>query len=74
MRLLEVRVRPGARESALEQQPGGGWTARLKAPPVEGKANAELVGLVARQFGVPKTCVSIRRGVRGRVKVVQIDD
>lgn len=73
MRLLEVRVRPGTWESVLEQR-NGEWTARLKSPPVEGKANAELLGLVARCFGVPKSCVSIRRGRRGRVKVVQIDD
>jgi uncharacterized protein len=74
MRLLQVRVRPGAREGVLEQQPGGEWSARLKAPPVDGKANAELLELVARRFGVPKSCVSIRRGATGRVKVVQIDD
>ena len=41
---------------------------------VDGKANAELIALVARQFGQPKSRVSIRRGTSGRVKLVTIAD
>ncbi|TAN11347.1 MAG: DUF167 domain-containing protein [Burkholderiaceae bacterium] len=51
---LCVRVKPGSRISELTQDADGTWLARLKAPPVDGKANAELVALVARRFGVPK--------------------
>jgi hypothetical protein len=35
------------------------WLARLKAPPVDGKANAELVALIAGRFGCRKADVSI---------------
>ena len=49
--------RPG---EPLEQLADGTWLATLKAPPVDGKANAELIALVARQFGQPKSRVSIR--------------
>jgi hypothetical protein len=71
---LRVKVKPNARESRLEQLPDGTWLASLKAPPVDGKANAELIGLVARQFGRPKAQVSIRRGAAGRMKMVTVAD
>ncbi len=67
-------MKPNARASALEQLADGTWLATLKAPPVDGKANAELIALVARQFGQPKSRVSIRRGASGRVKLVTIAD
>ena len=71
---IQVTVKPNARASDLEEREDGTWLARLKAPPVDGKANAELVALVARQFGQPKARVSIKRGTTGRVKVVTVDD
>ena len=35
--------------SELTQAADGTWVATLKAPPVDGKANTELVGLVAKK-------------------------
>ena len=48
------------------------WYAQLKAPPVEGKANAELVGLVAEHFNCRKSEVTIKSGVTGRIKLVKV--
>ena len=48
-RTLAIKVKPNARESALEELRDGCWLATLKAPPVDGKANAELIALVARR-------------------------
>jgi uncharacterized protein YggU (UPF0235/DUF167 family) len=70
--LIQVKVKPNARSSALEQGVGGDWTAQLKAAPVDGKANAELIALVASRFGCRKSAVSIKRGASGRMKLVQI--
>lgn len=67
-------MKPNARASTLEQLADGTWLAALKSPPVDGKANAELVALVAREFGQPKSRVSIRTGASGRLKRVTIDD
>jgi len=69
---IRVKVKPNARESVLEQN-GAQWSARLKSPPVDGKANEELIGLVARHFGCSKSAVSIRSGASGRMKVVRIE-
>jgi uncharacterized protein YggU (UPF0235/DUF167 family) len=71
--ILEVRVKTHARVAALERGADGGWVARLRAPPVEGRANAELVALVAAHFGVPKSAVSLRSGHSGRRKRLEIE-
>jgi len=72
VKTLQVKVKPNARTSLLEQADDGSWRAQLKAPPVDGKANAELVALVARHFGCPRAAVTIRHGASGRTKLVQI--
>jgi uncharacterized protein (TIGR00251 family) len=71
--LLHVKVKPNARESVLVQAADGAWLAQLKAPPIDGQANQELIALVARHFGCPKAAVSIRSGASGRLKRVQVE-
>ena len=71
--LIQVKVKPNARGSMLEQSADGQWVAQIKAPPVDGKANEELIALVARRFGCPKSAVSIKTGASGRIKLVRID-
>ncbi len=73
MTTLRIKVKPNAREDSLERQPDGTWLAKVKAPPVDGKANAALIGLVARTMGVRKAQVSIRSGAAGRMKLVDVD-
>ena len=71
---IQVKVKPNARTSALEQSSDGTWIARVKAPPVDGRANAELIALIAKHFGVTKAQVSVKSGAAGRMKLVQISE
>lgn len=73
MKTIQVKVKPNARSSSLEETEGGLWLAQLNSPPVDGMANEELVALVARHFGCPKSAVSIRSGASGRLKLIRID-
>jgi len=70
---LRVKVKPNARASSLERMPDGTWLARLKSPPVDGKANAELVALVAEHFRCAKAAVTIKAGASGRLKLVKLE-
>jgi uncharacterized protein (TIGR00251 family) len=70
--ILQVRVKPRAKVSELSQEADGTWTAKLKAPPVDGKANEELIALVAARFGCKKSAVEIKAGAAGRTKLVRI--
>lgn len=75
MRTLSIKVKPNANTSTLEEPAADGvWTARLKSPPVDGKANAELIGLIAARFSCRKADVVIKAGAGGRTKLVQIPD
>lgn len=74
VRILKVKAKPGSRVEELVEQGDGTWLARVKAPPVDGKANAALIALVAAHFGVRKARVTIRSGASGRLKLVQVDD
>ena len=73
-RIIELKVKPNARVSRLIRGEDGTWLAQLKSPPVDGRANAELIALVAGEFGVRRAQVSIRTGAGGRRKLVQIED
>lgn len=71
--IIQVKVKPNARVSSLHLNGDGTWQASLKSLPVDGKANAELIALVAKQFHCTKAAVSIKIGGTGRMKWVQID-
>jgi uncharacterized protein YggU (UPF0235/DUF167 family) len=51
----------------------GTWLAQLKAAPVDGKANQELIALIARHFQCRKSAVSIKSGASGRTKLVCVE-
>ena len=70
--ILQVKVKPRARVSELSQAPDGTWIAKLKSPPVDGKANEELIALVAERFHCQKAAVEIKAGASGRMKLVKV--
>ncbi len=71
--ILRIKVKPNAAVSSLEPQPDGSWLARLTSPPVDGKANAELMTLVAKHFNCPKSAVMIKSGQASRTKVLVVN-
>jgi len=73
VRVIQVKVKPNARASVLEETSPGVWHAELKSPPVDGKANQELNALVARHFGCRRAAVTIKSGASGRMKLVCIE-
>jgi uncharacterized protein len=70
--VIRVKVKPRARSCSLERLGDGTWLAEVTAPAIEGRANKELVGLVAKQFRCAKAAVSIKSGMRGRIKLISI--
>jgi uncharacterized protein len=72
-RIIQIKVKPNSRANLLEQREDGTWVAEIKSPPVDGKANEELLALVAKHFGCRKSDVSIKSGGSGRTKLVRIE-
>jgi uncharacterized protein len=71
--VMQIKVKPNARVSTLDQAADGSWLAQLKAAPVDGKANEELITLVAERFDCRKSAVTIKSGASGRIKRVRIE-
>lgn len=74
MPLLQIKAKPNSRVSALTRQDDGTWLAQLKSPPVDGKANTELIELVAGAFGCAKSKVTVKSGAGSRFKRVTVPD
>jgi uncharacterized protein YggU (UPF0235/DUF167 family) len=74
MRTLRLKVKPRSRVDELTELDDGSWLARVKAQPVDGKANAALIELIAVHFGVRKAQVRIKSGAAGRSKLVTLTD
>lgn len=70
---IAVRVTPRASRDAFGPGTDEHFAARLAAPPVEGAANAALVPLVAKAFGVAKRSVSLIAGDTARIKRLRIE-
>ena len=69
---LRVRVKPRASKSRVLGEREGELEVAIAAPPVDGKANQELLRVLADYFDVPKSTIEIARGESGRSKLVRI--
>ncbi len=69
---IRVKVKANARQTSLEQLPDGSWLARVRSPATEGRANSELLALVAERFRCPKAAVSLKSGATSRTKLIRI--
>ena len=71
--VIQVKVKPNSRVGTFEPTDDGTWLAQIKSAPIDGKANAELIALVADHFQCRKSAVTIKSGASGRTKLVRID-
>ncbi|MDR2850393.1 MAG: DUF167 domain-containing protein [Verrucomicrobiota bacterium] len=70
--IVTVKATPRARASEITGAEPEWLRVRLQAPPVDGKANAALVELFAKRFGVSKRTVEILSGDTSRLKRVKL--
>ena len=70
--ILTLHIQPGARKTEIAGQHGGALKIRLAAPPVDGKANAALLGFLAKTCGVSKSAVELISGDSSRAKRVRL--
>lgn len=73
MKIL-VRVKPRARTASVEKLEGENYIVSVKSPPIEGRANKEVIEVIADYFKVAKTKVIIIKGEMGRIKMIEIEN
>ena len=70
--IIACHLQPRASKDEFCGPHGDSLKVRIKAPPVEGRANSYLVKFLAKQFGVSKRDVEIIGGELSREKRVRI--
>ncbi len=71
--VLRCHVQPGAGRAAVAGRRGDALHVRVAPPPVDGRANAALLALIASLFDRPRAAVSLVGGERSRLKRVRIE-
>ena len=69
---LALRVRPGARRSEWLGPQGDRLKVAVRAPPVDGKANKELLRWLAKALGVSRSDLELVAGTSSRDKTVAV--
>ena len=69
---LRLRVTAGAKKRAIVGVHGGALKLSVTAAAERGKANREVVELLAETFGLPSSAVTITSGKSSKDKIVEI--
>ena len=69
---LTLHIQPGAKKTEVAGLYGEALKIRLAAPPVDGKANAALIGFIAERLDVAKSAVTLKSGQTSRRKVLEV--
>ena len=70
---IRVKVKPNSKIPRIIEEEDNSLTIYLKSPPVDGKANQELIKVLAERFDVSKSRITIKSGLSSRQKLVEID-
>jgi len=70
---LSVQISANARRSEIVGWVGDRLKIRIKAPAVDGKANAELLRFLSEILDVRQNCVNILRGDTAKLKLISIE-
>ena len=69
---IRVRVRTKASRRVVKAQPDGSFLVWTTAAPDKGKANKDVIALLARHLGLPKSRLAITKGETTRDKTIEI--
>ena len=67
-----VKVKPNSKEESIKKLSDTNFEICVKEPPVKGRANAAIIKVLAKRFGVPLSSVNIIIGHTSRQKIVEI--
>ena len=71
--LLHIKVKPNSKKDEVTREPDGTIKVKIKAPPVDGKANTYLIAFLAGYFGLPKSKIVVLKGQASQFKTIEIE-
>lgn len=70
---IAVRVIPRAKKTDFAGVYADGVKIKISAPPLDGKANEELVKFLSKKLSVSRSSVRVASGLTSRDKIIEID-
>lgn len=70
---LKLKLKPSAKTDAIAREPDGTLKVKIKAPPVDGKANVYLIKYLSSALQVPTAQLRIKTGSNSSHKLLEID-
>lgn len=74
MKLITIKVVPRSSRNEIIPLPDGSFRVKITAPPVDGAANGALLDFLNEAWKIPKSKLRIKKGLRGKNKVVEIEN
>ncbi len=69
---IKVKVEPRSSRSEVIGMHGGSLKVKLTSPPVEGRANKELIEVLAKKYDLKKRDIEIVAGHSSKTKLVRL--
>ncbi len=70
---IKVKVKPNASKGEIVSVAENELIARVKSAPDRGQANAELIGLLAEFYHLPKKNIAIIHGQSTKTKLIEVN-
>lgn len=71
--IIYVEAHPNSKRTELEKIDENHFKIYVKSPPVEGKANREIIEILSKYLKVPKSLIKLKRGEKGKHKIFEIE-
>ncbi len=70
---LRIKVKPGSKTNEIIREADGLLKVKIKAPPVEGKANKYLIEYLSEILKMPKSKIILLKGETNSFKTIEIE-
>lgn len=70
---IKVKVKPNSKEQKIAELADSSLVVCLKSSPLEGKANRELIKVLAKKYQVTQSEISIKSGLTSKHKLIEIN-
>lgn len=71
---ITVQVKTNSKKEGVLAMEDGSFQVRVNVPPIEGRANERIRELLADHFDIPKSHVEILSGLKGKKKIIEINE
>ena len=71
-RLVNIKVKTNSKQSSVQEDKNGNIRVSVRARPIKGAANDEVLKILAYYFKTPKSNISIKSGLKSKNKIILI--